>query len=262
MRKTIWTWVTCSKPTGLQIMRMSGSDAAIRATVIAEHGFHKAPPTATVDWPDTQGSEQEPEQGPEEDRQETRQETLQDNRQENLRQSLQDAADDIGQRHLRRRPRSACAIAVRQWAPPLYKSLKPRVQGVPQPRQHPRRLRVPPLLLYGPVIGGAAVVAYGIAVWGSPPFRNVGHGADARPIAIDAQTEAPLAPHLIVHDQHVMANEPLPLEVSIDRTVPNASLRVAGAQRQERTCRLSSRFGELRLERAVRWMKNLYMYAP
>ena len=237
-------------------------DAAIRATVIAEHGFHKAPPTATVDWPDTQdseqGSEQEPEQGPEEDRQETRQETRQDNRQDNLRQSLQDAADDIGPPPFT--PASAVRLRDRgvTAGPPLRKSLKP--VRVPQPRQSSRRRRVPPLLLYGPVIGGAAVVAYGIAVWGSPPLRNVAM-ADARPIAIDAQTEVQLAPHLIVHDQHVMANEPLPLEVSIDRTVPNASLRVAGLASGTHLS-AGSPIGDSGWNVPFDGLKNLYMYAP
>jgi hypothetical protein len=218
-------------------------DAAIRATVIAEHGFHKAPPTATVDWPDTQ----QPEQGPEE------------NPQDDLQQNPEDAADnDAGPAPFT--PTSAVRLRDRgaTSAPPLRKSLNP--VRVPQPRQRSRRRRAPPLLLYGPVIGGAAVVAYGIAVWGSPPLRNMAV-ADARPVAIDAQTEAPLAPHLIVHDQHVMANEPLPLDVSIDRTVPNASLRVAGLASGTHLS-AGSPIGDSGWNVPLDGLKNLYMYAP
>jgi hypothetical protein len=224
-------------------------DAAIRASVDTEFGFHKAPPNAAAEWPDTQDNTQDPEQDPQEDPPKDPPRDL----------------DDIADRDAGPAPFTpASAVRLRDRgvasAPPLRRSLDPVRVPAPRPNSSTRQRRPGPLLLYGPVVGGAAVVAYGIAVWGSPQLRNV-TAADARPVIVDAQTEAQLAPHLIVHDQHVMANEPLPLEVAVDRTVPNASLRVAGLALGTHMS-AGSAIGDSGWNVPLNGLKNLFMYAP
>jgi hypothetical protein len=214
-------------------------DAAIRATVDTEFGFHKAPPTAAAEWPDTQDDTPNREQEPKADL-------------ENAADGDTEPAPFTPATAVRLRDRGVATT------PPLRRSLDP--VRVPAPKPSAKLRRPGPLLLYGPVIGGAAVVAYGIAVWGSPQLRNV-TAADARPVVVDAQTEAQLAPHLIVHDQHVMANEPLPLEVAVDRTVPNASLRVAGLALGTHMS-AGSAIGDSGWDVPLNGLKNLFMYAP
>jgi hypothetical protein len=58
-----------------------------------------------------------------------------------------------------------------------------------------------------------------------------------------------------------MANEPLPLDVSIDRTVPNASLRVAGLASGTHLS-AGSPIGDSGWNVPLDGLKNLYMYAP
>ena len=228
-------------------------DAAIRATVDAEFGFHKAPPTAATEWPETQDSDRR-----DPDRQDLEQESKQD-----LQDNPGDAADD-GANAARFIPASAVRLRDRGAAavPPLRRSLDPVRVPAPRPKARRRRPRngPGPLLLYGPVIGAAAVIAYGIAVWGSPQLRSM-TAADAQPVVVDAQAEAQLAPRLIVHDQHVMANQPLPLEVSVDRILPNASLRVAGLASGTHMS-AGSPIGDSGWNVPLDGMKNLYMYAP
>ena len=234
-------------------------DAAIRATVDTEFGFHKAPPTAAAEWPDTQSDTQDPEQDPQEDPPSD----LPSDPPSDLPRDLDDIADrDAGPAPFT--PASAVRLRDRGAtpAPPLRRSLEPVRVPAPRPRpnSNARQRRPGLLLLYGPVVGGAAVVAYGIAVWGSPQLRNV-TAADAQPVVVDAQTEAQLAPHLIVHDQHVMTNEPLPLEIAVDRTLPNASLRVAGLA-QGTHMSAGSAIGDSGWDVPLNGLKNLFMYAP
>jgi hypothetical protein len=213
-------------------------DAAIRATVVAQHGFHNAPPTVAEDdeWPEAR--------------------------------DLDDVvANDEGPAPFT--PASAARVSAahpgdrRDAVPaaPLRRSLDP--VRVPLPRPNPRQRRSSsPLLLYGPMIGGAAIVAYGITVWGSPPsWRSVNAAADARPIVVDAQSEADLAPRLIVHDQHVLTNEPLPLDVTVDKSVANASLRVAGLASGTHLS-AGAAVGDSGWDVPLSGLKNLFMYAP
>ncbi len=202
-------------------------EAAIRAAVDAEHGCGDAPPTAAAEeWPGEVDDEKDSEAEP---------------------------ARFTPASPLRLGDGRTSAI------PPLRRRLDPI--WLPKPAEISLQERLTPLLRFGPVIAGAAVVAYGIAVWGSPPRRIAPAAADARPIVVDAQSEAQLAPHLIVHDQHVLANEPLPLDVAVDRIVPNASLRVAGLAAGTHLS-AGSPLGDSGWSVPLDGLKSLYMYAP
>jgi hypothetical protein len=120
--------------------------------------------------------------------------------------------------------------------------------------------RSSPFLRYGLIIGGAAIVAYGIATF-SPQPRRVAGAADAVPIAAVAQSEAPLTPRLIVHDEQVFTNDPLPLDVVVDRSVANASLRVAGLAAGTHLS-AGSPVGDSGWSVPLDGLKNLFMYAP
>ena|SRR5581483_144210 len=207
-------------------------DAAIRATVDATHGRQHAPrsappPAAPVvpEWPEAD-----------------------------------DSADDSDDEAARFTPASPIRISNDNDRPALsYRKLRDPI-WLPKPKEITLRERLAPVLRYGPVIAGAAVVAYGITLWGSPP-RRVAAEADARPIVVDAQTEAQLTPHLIVHDQHVLTNEPLPLDVAVDRSVTNASLRVAGLASGTHLS-AGSQIGDSSWSVPLDGLKNLFMYAP
>jgi hypothetical protein len=131
---------------------------------------------------------------------------------------------------------------------------------VPMPAYNSSEGRSSPVLRYGLIIGCAAIVAYGIAAF-SPQPRRVAGAADAGPIATVAQSEVPLTPHLIVHDEQVFTNDPLPLDVVVDRSVANASLRVAGLAAGTHLS-AGSPVGDSGWSVPLDGLKNLFMYAP
>ena len=222
-------------------------DAAIRATVDLRHGrgaavLAAAPARAEARWPQDaeQDAEHDAERGAGQD---------------------EESDDDRDAEPARFTPASPIGFSNDNDRParPSYRNMRAPI-WLPQPKEITLRERLAPLFRYGPVIVGAAVVAYGITLWGSPVHHVTGE-ADAKPVVVDAQTEAQLTPHLIVHDQHVLANEPLPLDVSVDHRVANATLRVAGLAAGTH---LSSgkQVGDASWAVPLDGVKNLFMYAP
>jgi hypothetical protein len=118
-----------------------------------------------------------------------------------------------------------------------------------------------PLLRYGLIVGAAAIVAYGIAAFSPQPRRVASAGDAAQPAAGATPSETQIAPHLIVHDQQVFANDPLPLYVTIDRSLANASLRVAGLASGTHLS-AGSPVGDSGWTVPLDGLKNLFMYAP
>jgi hypothetical protein len=144
---------------------------------------------------------------------------------------------------------------------PLRRSLDP--VRVPRPSSDSSDERSSPMLRYGLMIGGAAIVAYGIAAFSPQPRNGRGLVAEAahNDAAADAQSTSPAAPHLIVHDQQVFANDPLPLDVIVDRSLANASLRVAGLASGTHLS-AGSPVGDSGWTVSLDGLKNLFMYAP
>jgi hypothetical protein len=113
------------------------------------------------------------------------------------------------------------------------------------------------------MIGGAAIVAYGIAAFSPQPRSGHSLVAEAahNDAAADAQSTSPASPRLIVHDQQVFANDPLPLDVVVDRSLANASLRVAGLASGTHLS-AGSPVGDSVWTVPLDGLKNLFMYAP
>ena len=144
---------------------------------------------------------------------------------------------------------------------PLRRSLNP--VRVPRPESDSSDGQSSPVLRYGLMIGGAAIVAYGIAAFSPQPRSGRGLVAEAAhsETAADAQPTLPAAPRLIVHDQQVFANDPLPLDVAVDRSLANASLRVAGLAAGTHLS-AGSPVGDSGWTVPLDGLKNLFMYAP
>src|SRR5579864_4937869 len=136
---------------------------------------------------------------------------------------------------------------------------------VPEPVDADRRSVPTWLLRYALMIGGAAV-AYAIAFMPSTPWqRNAlphdGGNDSAASIASETKAEPEPSSRLIAEDQRAIANEPMPLEVSVDNAVQNASLRLAGlaaGSRLSAGLQVSDSSWQLPLDR----LKNVYLYAP
>jgi hypothetical protein len=176
-------------------------------------------------------------------------------------------------------PRPAAPPAGPAFPRRLSQETKQGAKSVPSYRRALEPMRIPmpsfdstdgrssPILRYGLMIGGAAIVAYGIATF-SPQQRNgaalmaeaAGSNAGADAIA-KAQSMTPAAAHLIVHDQQVFANDPLPLDVVVDRSLANASLRVAGLASGTHLS-AGSPAGDSGWTVPLDGLKNLFMYAP
>jgi hypothetical protein len=143
----------------------------------------------------------------------------------------------------------------------LRRSLDP--VRVPRPDSDSSDDRSSPFLRYGLIIGGAAIVAYGIAAFSPQPRggRSLVAEAARNDAVTDAQPTSPAAPHLIVHDQQVFTNDPLPLDVAVDRSLANASLRVAGLAAGTHLS-AGSPTGDSGWTVPLDGLKNLFMYAP
>jgi hypothetical protein len=146
-------------------------------------------------------------------------------------------------------------------ASPLRRSLDP--VRVPRLKSKSPDGRSLPFLRYGLMIGGAAIVAYGIAAFSPQPRggRSLVAEVAHNDVAADAQPTSPAAPRLIVHDQQVFANDPLPLDVAVDRSLANASLRVAGLASGTHLS-AGSPTGDSGWTVPLDGLKNLFMYAP
>ena len=137
---------------------------------------------------------------------------------------------------------------------------------VPQPLDtHHRGVRAP-LLRYALMIGAAAAVAYVIAFMPSIPWqRNAvpqdGGNSGATAIAIETKAEPEPSSRLIAEDQRAIANEPMPLEVSVDNAVHNASLRLAGLAAGTHLS-AGSQVSDLSWQLPLDHLKNVYLYAP
>ena len=138
--------------------------------------------------------------------------------------------------------------------------------AVPEPVDAHQRSAPTWLFRYALMIGGAAAVAYAIAVMPSTQgLRDAaphdGGNDGAATIAIETKAEPEPSSRLIAEDQHAIANEPMPLEVSVDNAVQNASLRLAGlaaGTHLSAGSQVSDSSWQLPLDR----LKNVYLYAP
>jgi hypothetical protein len=137
---------------------------------------------------------------------------------------------------------------------------------VPEPPDAHQR-RVPTWLLrYALMIGGAAVLAYGIVVMPSTQgqrntlTQDAGNNSAAT-IAIETKAEPEQSSRLIAEDQRAIANEPMPLEVSVDNAVQNASLRLAGLAAGTHLS-AGSQVGDSSWQVPLDRLKNVYLYAP
>ena len=191
----------------------------------------------------------------------------------------EEAADDVPQLppapQLRPRDKFACfalptaEVPRRNHADPEVESwrrsrLNPVV--VPEPVDAHQRSAPTWLLRYALMIGGAAAVAYAIAVMPSIQGlrdalpQDAGNDSAAT-IAIETKAEPEPSSRLIAEDQRAIANEPMPLEVSVDNAVQNASLRLAGlaaGTHLSAGSQVSDSSWQVPLDR----LKNVYLYAP
>src|SRR5580704_18495952 len=191
----------------------------------------------------------------------------------------EESADDVPQLppapQLRPRDKFACfalpaaEVPRRNYADPEVESwrrsrLNPVV--VPEPVDAHQRSVPTWLFRYALMIGGAAAVAYTIAVMPSiQGLRDAlphdsGNNSPAT-IAIETKAEPEPSSRLIAEDQRAIANEPMPLEVSVDNAVQNASLRLAGlaaGTHLSAGSQVSDSSWQVPLDR----LKNVYLYAP
>jgi TPR repeat protein len=138
--------------------------------------------------------------------------------------------------------------------------------AVPEPVDAHQRSAPTWLLRYALMIGGAAAVAYAIAVMPSIQGlrdalpQDAGNNSAAA-IAIETKAEPEPSSRLIAEDQRAIANEPMPLEVSVDNAVQNASLRLAGlaaGTHLSAGSQVSDSSWQVPLDR----LKNVYLHAP
>src|SRR5580704_4883749 len=137
---------------------------------------------------------------------------------------------------------------------------------VPEPADIDQRSVPTWLLRYALMIGGAAAVAYVIAVMPSTQgLRDAlphGDGSNSTTtIAIETKAEPEPSSRLIAEDQRAIANEPMPLEVSVDNVVQNASLRLAGLVAGTHLS-AGSQAGDSSWQVPLDRLKNVYLYAP
>jgi hypothetical protein len=137
---------------------------------------------------------------------------------------------------------------------------------VPEPTDtHQRSVPTWPLR-YALMIGGAAAVAYAIAVMPSTQGLRQGVSHDggnnnAATIAFETKAEPEPSSRLIAEDQRAIANEPMPLEVSVDNAVQNASLRLAGLAAGTHLS-AGSQVSDSSWQLPLDHLKNVYLYAP
>jgi hypothetical protein len=191
----------------------------------------------------------------------------------------EESADDVPQLppapQLRPRDKFAC-FALPTADVPRHNYAGPEVESwprsllnpvvVPEPADAHQRSVPTWLLRYALMVGGAAVLAYVIAVMPSIQApRNTlpqdGRNNSTATIAIETKAEPEQSSRLIAEDQRAIANEPMPLEVSVDNAVQNASLRLAGLAAGTHLSAgspVSDSSWQLPLDR----LKNVYLYAP
>jgi hypothetical protein len=137
---------------------------------------------------------------------------------------------------------------------------------VPEPPDTHQRNVPTWLLRYALMIGGAAAVAYVIAVMPSTQglrdaLPHDGGNNSAATIAIETKAEPEPSSRLIAEDQRAISNEPMPLEVSVDNAVQNASLRLAGLAAGTHLS-AGSQVGDSSWQLPLDRLKNVYLYAP
>jgi hypothetical protein len=137
---------------------------------------------------------------------------------------------------------------------------------VPEPTDTHQRSVPTWLLRYALMIGGAAAVAYAIAVMPSTQglrdaLPHDGGNNSAATIAFETKAEPEQSSRLIAEDQRAIANEPMPLEVSVDNAVQNASLRLAGLAAGTHLT-AGSQVSDSSWQVPLDHLKNVYLYAP
>ena len=163
-----------------------------------------------------------------------------------------------------------------------------RLAAVPRRSLDPDVLPAPPLhtpwrgarsgfLRHALLVGFAALVAAGVTIASSfgpyfkPPENTDQGNADQRnadqrfdPIVVAPTMrlrEPLLLPRLIVEDRHALANQPLPLELSVEHAAQDASIRLAGlvaGSRLSAGAPIDNSSWTLPLPD----LKDLYLYAP
>jgi TPR repeat protein len=109
-------------------------------------------------------------------------------------------------------------------------------------------------------------VAYAIAVMPSTQglrgaLPHDGGNNSAATIAFETKAEPEPSSRLIAEDQRAIANEPMPLEVSVDNAVQNASLRLAGLATGTHLS-AGSQVSDSSWQLPLDHLKNVYLYAP
>ena len=137
---------------------------------------------------------------------------------------------------------------------------------VPEPADAHQRSVPTWSLRYALMIGGAAALAYAITVMPSTQAQRHSHPQDGgnnstATIAIETKAEPEQSSRLIAEDQRAIANEPMPLEVSVDNAVQNASLRLAGLAAGTHLS-AGSQVSDSSWQVPLDNLKNVYLYAP
>ena len=139
-------------------------------------------------------------------------------------------------------------------------------ETAPEPAgQRPRRARYF-LIRYASMVGCAAVVAYGLT---TAPIPQVLTGLDLPDRitdsvgAIIAQVKTGTAPaaRLFVKNQQALADEPLPIDISVENAVQDTSLRLDGLAVGTRLS-AGSPVGVSSWQFPLHDLKSLYLYAP
>ncbi len=138
---------------------------------------------------------------------------------------------------------------------------------VPEPPAGPPRRAVFVMLArFSLVVGFAAILAYGVTMISSGPDAHwlKRKGVDMAAIAPSSQSagsEPREPPRLVVEDQQVFANEPLPLGISTAHARRNSSLLLHGLVKGTRlSAGASTSASDWRL--SIGDLRGLYLYAP
>jgi hypothetical protein len=174
----------------------------------------------------------------------------------------------LGQRNVADRPHSTSASpAVDRFAGYEARSRSSRgLQVMPRPPEDPRRPIIGRLLSrYAPMVGFAAIVAYGITMLG--PFRSDGSKTDndsggqvERMSSGPAGGARPLL-RLVIKNEQAFANEPILLGVAVAPPTDSGSLSLRGLAPGTKLSTGTALDGNS-WEFPLRYLGGVYIYAP
>lgn len=154
----------------------------------------------------------------------------------------------------------------RRSAPPMLRArLDPEL--VPGPPDDAGGRRIAPMLVrFSLMVGFAALAAYGLTMISQPDMRwpsrvKDGIAATASKIVVARGERSAPSSRLVIEDQQVFANEPLPLGVSVDHAAADESLELDGLAAGTR---LSAGVAATpsRWQISLHDLDHLYLYAP